>query len=232
MEGLPVIPVVKISLTPESQAAIATAGDGLAKLGGNMARTLRAGLAAAEGTLKSSYLRGGSLKSSRGGQAPLAVRSGALIAAATSGLDSRNALSGYVGVIEGTATKYAAVLLGSGETTIKPKNAKHLWIPVGDNLNPSGIARISPREAMGLRDEEGKPALRFIHRGSTTLVGTTEKVPGKRKTKVKLRILFVLKDQVTVKGTDALAMAVEDTLPEITESLGATVAAFVNGGAA
>lgn len=158
-----------------------------------------------------------------GGQTPIGVRSGQLRQDLHAG--GVEFLAGYIGTT-GVTVAYARATLGDGETTITPKSAKHLWIPIADNLNPSGNARLSPKAAMSLRTSTGKRALRIFtsRRGNLVafLPGEVDKdggfraqkgryARGAKKGQQRGKLLFVLKDEVTVKGTDALVRGVKRT---------------------
>jgi hypothetical protein len=225
---------IRISLSEGSSAAIARFGRAADELPAALEGALRQGLTETENELKSKLLRGGSPASRRDGKTPLAVRSGRLIGSVTSAVDQP--LSGFVGVLSGAgASKYARVQLGSGRTTIRPVNAKHLWIPVGDNLNPSGQMRTSPREAMELRDAQGRRRVRIFKSKRGNLVvflpdeqgGTFKR--GAKKGMQRGRLLFVLKDEVEVQGTDALASAAQGQRDRIRQLLDAAVKRAVSG---
>ncbi len=173
-------------------------------------------LAETESFIKANKLSGQSAK----------VRSGALRQDLTH--QQADPFSGHVGTTARTAA-YARTILGPDTTTITPKSAKHLWLPIADNLNPSGLARMTPREAMGLTTPSGRRRLQVFKSKAGNLVaflpdaddaGKTQRF--KRKTKgksgvrakgdLKGKLLFVLKDQVVIQGTDALAQgAIEMT---------------------
>jgi hypothetical protein len=150
-------------------------------------------------------------------------------------------LSGYVGSV---GSKYAKVHLGGDTWVMTPKNAKHLWIPIADNLGGGGQMRMSPRAAMDVRTVTGKRALRIFKSKAGNLVAflpeghqasnvqtretglkltNARYARGKNKGRQKGKLLFVLKDSVEVKGTNALELAVMDKLPRIGELLQAGV---------
>lgn len=219
---------VKFEMTPESQALIQRMATRPARLRKAMKSALRQGLEETAAHLQTAYLRGGSVATRRDGSAPLAVRSGSLLRSVVSRVDQ--ALSGFIGA-GGSGAPQAGVLLGAGETTIKPVNAKHLWIPVADNLTRSGQARLSPRAAFDLVTPSGKKALRiFRSRKGNLVAGVSDKdvkLPGVSRKGFKL--LFALKDQVTVKGTDALALAVDDKRDRIRDIIQRAVTAVLRG---
>ncbi|MEM6392512.1 MAG: hypothetical protein AAF797_07045 [Planctomycetota bacterium] len=137
---------------------------------------------------------------------PVGLRSGTL----RNAMDHRKTrpFEGVIGVGEGPASQYANAILGDQATTITPKNAKHLWVPVADNLNPSGQTRLSPRAAF---DQYGKRLRIFRSKAGNLVVFGAEGgrfKRGARKGLAKGKLLFVLKDQVVIEGTDALAEGV------------------------
>lgn len=153
-------------------------------------------------------------------------------------------LSGFVGTTRGTTTPYARPILGPGTTTITPKAAKHLWVPIGKNLNPSGIARFTPK---GIYDAFGKERIRIFKskKGNTVVFVQDEKSEdgshqrykratksGRQKGEIKGRLMFVLKDQVVIQGTDALAKGAQRMMPRGTELLNNAVARSFPGGGA
>lgn len=219
---------ITLSLTPESTRVIARHRAGAAALRRQLGAALRQGLYEAEAHLKITYLRGGDAKTPRGGQPPLAVRSGALLGDTTHQLDQP--LSGWVGVASGRSTRYARTVLGKGTTTIRPRNAKHLWVPIADNLDAGGRMRLSPTQVMSATNAKGKKAVRFITGASgKTVVALETKVPGVRRQD--LKFMFVLRDQVEVEGTDALATAVSERTDRIEMLLRQAAAAAFGGGA-
>jgi len=158
------------------------------------------------------------------------VRSGTLRQDLTH--EQTDALGGHVGTTARTKA-YAKTILGPGPTTIKPKSAKHLWVPIADNLSPSGLARMTPREAMGLTDAKGRRRLKVFKSKAGNLVaflpdvddagktqrfkrGTKGPRGGRKKGDTKGKLLFVLKDQVVIQGTDALAQGAREMQTRIT----------------
>jgi len=217
---------IQITMPAESRDGIRRRADNPARFIAGLSRGLLHGLVDMESHLKRAKLSGiYSIGQRRDGKGPLAVRSGALRQAATHARDEE--LSGYVGIAEGPASAYARMLLGPDDTTVKPKKAKHLWIPVADNLNGSGQARLSPGAAFDMTDDKGKRLLRIFRSKKGNLVaGLSGKVPGVRRKGFKL--LFVLKDEVTVKGTDGLAQAVDERTPQLQQFLNAAIAQELN----
>jgi len=114
-----------------------------------------------------------------------------------------------VGVRENSAVDKYKWLLGDEQMTIRPKRAKFLTIPIGENLTSTGAARYSsPRQ---------RPDGFFIESNGQLLFGYKN---GKRG---RFRPLFVLVKSVFVQGTGALAdgvLANVDTIAaEIEKSL-------------
>jgi len=204
---------INISLDPRSEALIKRHGERASVIGQAIEDALRLGLAEIAAHLQTDYMRGGSPMAQRGGLLPLAVRSGALLGSVRSQID--RPLSGFVGAGAGAAGAYARVILGDGTTTIVPRRAKHLWIPVGQNLTRSGQTRMSPRAAMELRGPKGGRQLKIFRSRSGNLVAVL--MEGKRTKARRGRVMFVLKDSVQVKGTDALAKATDDKRQRVQE---------------
>lgn len=164
-----------------------------------------------------------------GGRTPVGLRSGALRQAVTGAKDGR--LSGFVGTTRGSTTPYARTILGPGSTTIRPTKAKHLWVPIAANLGPSGQARYTPR---GLFDTFGDRVKIFKSKAGNTVVFVEDprnndgsrarfkrdsKKSGRSKGDLKGKLYFVLKDEVVVHGTDALAQGVQRMGPRSAEIL-------------
>lgn len=172
--------------------------------------------------LQNKYLRGGNPNVKRSGKPPLAVRSTALVTSV--GFKKVGTWQTIVGSIKGVA-KHARMLLLDGVTTITPKVAKFLWIPIGDNRSKRGGAKISPREALSKTGPRGGRLLRIFMSSNKNLVaflrdakgGTYTK--GKNKGRQRGRLLFVLKKRVEVEGTNALPLAVEDKRSRVTSLL-------------
>lgn len=174
-------------------------------------------------------------------------RTGNLVQAVTGEVDGP--LSGFVGTTQGTTTPYARPILGPGQTTITPKEANHLWVPVGENLTPSGVARFTPK---GLYDTFGKDRINIFMSKNDNLVVFVEdprnddgsKARFTRKTKsgrvkgdLKGRVMFVLKDKVIIVGTDALAKGAQRMIPRGQQLFGDAIeraipGAFGGGGTA
>lgn len=206
---------IRMTLTPESRQAIRAFADKPAHVTRALQSGLSQGLAEAETHLKVEYLSGQFQKgATRGGRPPVAVRSGNLRRSVISRRDEP--LSGFVGVVRGPATRYAATILGDERTTIRPTRAKQLWIPVGDNLNASGQTRLTPREAI-----EGGAFVVVSKQGNAVAL-TRGRVPGTAQRK-KPRLIFVLKREVVIQGTGAMTQAAEDMGPRVRDLLNRAV---------
>lgn len=140
---------------------------------------------------------------------------------------------GHVGTTARTAA-YARTVAGKGTTTITPKKSKHLWIPAGDNLTPSGQTRISPSAAFELKGPRGGNLLSIFTSRAGNLVAVLRSAIGKRRgARGKAsggKLLFVLKKSVTVRGTDAVGRAGEDIRPRGLELLGIAVSSLDTSG--
>ena len=112
----------------------------------------------------------------------------------------------------GAADRYAGLQENGG--TIRPVNAKWLWIPIAGNLTAKGIARISPRQAIA---EHG-----FIHKGvffgESPLKSKDEVVP-----------LFALKKSVTVRPRMGAASLFQSMLPLLEIGIAAEMQGAWNG---
>lgn len=213
----------KIEISEESKRVLEEHGQRGDRMVGELKTAVKRALTEVENWLKIKYLRGGSHLEKRDGQPPLAVRSGALIGSIEHKMDGP--LSGWVGSEGKPATKYAKMLLGDQTTTIRPVKAKHLWVPVAKNLTAGGQTRISPTAFFEI---DKKKRSIFRSKSGNLVAGTTGDIPGVKNKKFKL--LFVLKDEVEVKGTDALAKAMEDKRSDIARLLQAAVNLGLDGG--
>jgi len=212
--------IISIGLTSKSQQVIARWQQRPRQTVEAISAGVEQALAETESFIKANKLSGQSAK----------VRSGALRQDLTH--KKTDAFGGHVGTTARTAP-YARTILGPGPTTIKPKNAKKLWIPIADNLTPSKLARMTPREAMSLKSPSGKRRLQIFTSkagnlvaflpdtdddGNTTRFKRNTKAPrgGRKKGDTKGKLLFVLKDQVVIQGTDALAQGAREMQTRIT----------------
>lgn len=208
---------VQLKLTPESEQTIREFAGKPDEVRAALRRGLAQGLEEAATHLKTQHLSGRFRKG--GGRTPgqVNLRSGML---RNSVITKRTEpLSGFVGVTRGPATQYAATILGDETTTITPKRSQHLWIPVADNLTRSGQSRLTPREALGLTSDSGKRQTFIVtsSRGNKVVL-TRGPVPGTRQ-RQRPRLLFVLKDSVTVRGSGAMAASAETMAPRVRDIL-------------
>lgn len=206
-------------LDPASEGVLDQHAGRAARLLGNVQDALKQGVDETAAHLQKNYLVGGSPNAKRGGKAPLAVRSNALVGSIDGQMTG--VWQGEVGAIRG-ATAYAKVLLGSKTWTITPKKSKYLWIPIGDNRSARGGAKIDPREARSRTGPKGGKLLSIFMSKAGNLIaflrdpGGGSYKRGKNKGRLRGRLLFVLKESVEVEGTDALALAVEDKRARVT----------------
>ncbi len=207
--------VIKIDFTPESEAVIREHAKRPQAVLREMGVSFAQALDTTAQSVRMNEVGGTYIPGLRGGTLPVKKRSGALQRAIEAVVD--RPLGGYIGALSGRGVDaYAHVILGEQDTIIKPKKAGgHLWVPIADNLNPSGLARKSPREAMSLTDEKGKRRLRIFWSKNQNLVAFLPDpkggnyVRGRKKGRMRGELLFVLLDQVTVKGTAGLTTGVE-----------------------
>lgn len=196
---------LRIRLAPESGRTIAKTRRRPRALVAALQRRLSQGLEESATHLKVNLLSGPA-GSGSGGDTPVGLRSGQLRQAVTARRD--RPLSGFVGVTRGPASKYAPVILGDRDVTIRPKTAKYLWIPIADNRSKRGGAKISPREAR----QRDRFAIFRSKRGN--LVGVLKGSGGGQG-----QLLFALKKQVTVHGTDALRIGMQQKQDRVRELL-------------
>lgn len=112
----------------------------------------------------------------------------------------------------GTGDKYAGLQEHGG--TIRPVNAKWLWIPIAGNLTANGVARISPRQAIA---QHG-----FIHKGvffgESPLKSKDEVVP-----------LFALKKSVKIPARMGATSLFQSMLPTLEIGIMSEVQGAWNG---
>ncbi len=194
--------VIRLNLTPSSEQRLTQLVESPARLAAELRQALVEVLVGLENYVKVELLRGGNRApgSRRDGQLPLAVRSGSLLGSISHELSGP--LSGSYGSTEGPASAYARALLDAGETVIRPVNANHLWQPIADNLTRSGQARMSPSEAFEQLGPKGGRLLQIFRSARGNLVAVLRKVKGRAG-----KLLFLLREQSIVKGTDALRVA-------------------------
>jgi len=223
---------IRLKFDEASQRVLADHAKRPQRVHAALRNSLKQGLSETEAHLQDAYLRGGNWRQPRGGKSPLAVRTGRLVGSTVSDVDQE--WSGYIGSAN---NKYAKVHLGGETWVMTPKNAKHLWIPIADNLGGGGVPRMSPRAAMDVKTSTGKRALRIFKSKSGNMVAFLPDAKGGRYTRGKNKgrqrgqLLFVLKDQVEVKGTDALANAVNDKVVRMAELLQSGLTGAIEGGA-
>lgn len=208
---------VRIGLTPGSKRVIRAWAGSAAQAPRKLAAALTEVLVANENHIKANKLSGTFSKGgTRGGRTPVALRSGQLRQSISHGKESP--LVGFVGATKGPATAYARTILSDEDTTIRPKGDGYLWIPLPDNQSPSGQTRLSPRAAFDIKTPTGGRALSIFESKQGNLVAFLRTGGSfKRKTKggrakgdLKGKLLFVLKKEVTIKGTNALAEGVAE----------------------
>ncbi len=125
-------------------------------------------------------------------------------------------LSGFVGVLGGPVSAYAATQLFSGETVITPKSGQYLTIPIADGVDASGRPRFASLRDVGnvefIREsgDQGDQLLAFEPTG-----GTYKRGPKKGQRKGNL--LAVLVRRVVIKGSGALEKGVDIKLPRMLE---------------
>lgn len=230
---------IRTSLTRESERVIQDNAQRPSRVLRELKKAIGRAGGEIEGHLVNTQLRGGDVSKKRGGDLPLAVRSGSLLQSTFSRVVPGK-LSFEVGAGKGTAARYAQTLLSGGVTTITPKNANHLWIPIADNVTKSGQTRMSPREAMSKTSPTGKRLLRIFKSKKGNMVAVLPEARqasrlsdresvfaptggrfkrGKKKGLDKGKLLFVLKDSVQIRGTDGLRIAVEERLGRVRELL-------------
>ena len=127
---------------------------------------------------------------------------------------------GVIGITPNSKVDDYAWLLGDNPAnqpkTIRPKKAKYLAIPIGENLSASGVAKfISPRDV---------PDGFFVKTADQLLFGYRK---GKTK-RAKFRPLFVLKKEVQIYDTGALSDGVEDGLHFITDAMKSRIDRVLN----
>lgn len=206
---------IRIGLTERSEQIIKDHAQAPQRLFKVLGEVLGKGLVKVENHVKINAFRaeGGP----GGGRLPLRSRSGLLRQSITHKRETLT--SGYVGTQEGPTSAYAAAQLGSGVTRVTPKRARHLWQPIADNLTLSGVMRFSPRDLMSRRGPRGGRLLRIFRskRGNLVAVLMTggRFKRGSRKGQAKGRLMFLLRDETTIHGTDALAKSAEAVAPEM-----------------
>ena len=208
---------LSIGLTPASLDVMSRWETAPARIGQAISTGMEMILINVENHLKADKLSG-KAGAGGGGSTPVGLRSGSLRQSISHKRDEP--LSGYVGSTKGPATKYARSILGPDDTTIRPVNAKHLWIPIADNLTRGTLQqRMSPTAAFEEGKKQGQSLRVFRSKKGNLVALLTTGGTYKRDTKAgrkagdaKGKLLFVLKEEVTIRGTDALAQAAIEEL--------------------
>lgn len=196
--------VISIGLTSASAAVIERFADARQRVATAIDEGVTQVLIEAESFVKDRAFAGGA--SPGGGQ--VGIRSGALRRDITH--ERTGPGRGLVGTTENTSS-YARAILGPDATTIRPVRANKLWIPIADNLSANGETRITPS---GLFDSFERSRIKIFtsDAGNQVVFLENERTPGQPADdggRTPGRLLFVLKDQVVIQGTDALARTVE-----------------------
>lgn len=185
--------IIQLEMGPQFQSVVAELGSMGAAVVEAVSIGLEKGVKIVAGKVSRDYLSGQALKR----------RTGSL-ARAVEGWTEGD-FDGVVGVRENAAVDKYKWLLGDEQYTIRPKNAKFLTIPIGENLTGAGVARFSsPRQA---------PDGFFVKTKGKLLFGY------KKGTRGKFRPLFVLVKSVFVQGTGALYDGVLDNVDDITDQM-------------
>jgi len=115
-------------------------------------------------------------------------------------------LDAVVGIKPGSPVDAYAWMLGDERMTIKPKKAKFLSIPIGENLTSAGVPRYtSPRQVEGgffIRTDAGDLLFGY-----------------KKGKKGKFRPLFLLVKSVDVLGSSALPDGVMDSIDDVANEI-------------
>jgi len=191
---------ILFEMGPEYADAVRTLGDmGTAVLAATD-RGLQKGGQIAAGVVVRDYLSGQSLKR----------RSGALAREVTSW--SEAPLDTVVGVPENSPAQLYAWLLSDEEKTIRPKKAKALTIPIGENLTPTGSARYPTARAA---ESSGKELFTIKSKVGNLLLGYRRGTTGRGR----FRPLFVLVKSVFIQGTGALYDGVMASVDDINDQI-------------
>lgn len=230
--------VISVGFTPESEALFEQWDRVDTELLTNLDDAFGQFLEEVEGSIISQDFAGGPGKG--GGQTPIGNRTGALRQSIRAKVDGP--LRGFVGSTRGPASAYARSILGPGKTTIRPRSARKLWVPVAQNLNPSGVARYTPKE---LFDQFGDRIRIFTSRRGNTVVFVEDernedgsrarykRAAGARvRGDAKGKLYFVLKDQIVIQGTNALAEGAARMLPRGEKLIADAIAKSFPGGGA
>lgn len=113
----------------------------------------------------------------------------------------------------GLADKYAGLQEYGG--TITPKTSKWLWIPLKANLNGSGVAKLTPRQAI-----QAGGFISYKKNESPVFMGVTGS-KSKRNTNFNTIPLYVLRKSVTIKGRMGATKLWEYSIPRLEATVGA-----------
>lgn len=167
-----------------------------------MSEGLKDGAADVAGHIQENYLSGQALRS----------RSGMLHKRVTSWMV--NAVTAAIGIPDTRVVGAYAWLLTDEEKTIRPKRGKYLAIPIEEGLKKSGMPKYdSPRDA---------PDGFFFRSGGQLFMGRRNGKKGR------LRLLFVFKRQVTIKGRNVLVNATNDKVDAIGEKIQKAIDAVIS----
>jgi len=191
--------MIRIEMGPGFDAVVADLSATGRRIVAAASRGLTKGAAIAAGNVVKNYLAGQALK----------MRTGQL--AKYVGSWSPSALEAVVGVADKTPVDKYKWLLGDESKTIRPKSAKFLAIPIGENLTNAGVARFeSPRDVEGGFFVRTKGRLLFGYKKGKT-------------SRAKFRPLFTLVKSVFVQGSGALYDGVSESVDEVTASMQAEI---------
>ena len=116
---------------------------------------------------------------------------------------------------QGAANTYAGTQEGinGNPVTLTPKNGKYMWMPLAANLMPNGMARITPRQAIG----QGG----FVHfgHGNPVFLGKPLVKQGPRSLYLAVVPLFVLLRSVTIPARMGAGQLFQSMLPDLKTSI-------------
>jgi hypothetical protein len=127
---------------------------------------------------------------------------------------------GVVGVKPGSAVESYKWLLGSETKTITPTHGRFLAIPIGDAK--TGVGVLKSKYSGGLRNIAG--GFFFKSKAGNLLFA----VRYGKTSRSAIHPLFVLKESVTVKGSDALAKGVIDAKDGMTQRIEDNIAKAIS----
>lgn len=124
---------------------------------------------------------------------------------------------GVVGVQADAAVGAYKWLLGDESKTIRPRRGKYLAIPIGEALTAAGV--LKSQYANGLRQiTDGF----FVRSNNQLLFGYKVGHRGR------FRPLFVLKQEVTIHGSGALADGVSESVGKVADAVNAELRRITN----